>query len=333
MRRFLIVFSGFCFYSSLLWAPPYFAEQDYDKPSDVENSVIAGPSPETPVERVGEGMGRIASGVANAMGNNFQIPIGNTENDDIVDDDQYQDVLDDENAVIDVDAEKTFADVFLDNANETVDLAPGQKFKNVAIFDIQGVALGQRFDDIQTVFFNTKNLYTPVAKDSITYTIPKEWKYNLDYECRQQGLFVPADVSQCIKTSAIKKGILYPAEVRLERASTGEKIYIFLTSNLTDNLVYKVIYHNDVNELSGNGEVFQYQKEKKILNFWKNVLEKFGQPNSGSSEWISSDNPYDPKMSAAYGELILENQGLYYKDLEENAKNSEENFKAKDYAF
>lgn len=210
---------------------------------------------------------------------------------------------------------------------------PGAGPAGVGSFDIAGVYLGMPFEDVQTLFFKAKGLYSPRAKNSIVYTIQKDWKYNLDYECRGQGIYVPAELDRCIKSLARNRGLLYASELHLERETTGETMVVYFTSNATDNLVWRVVYNNDVNELEGADEKFENQRQKKILAFWQSVLDKYGAPNSGSDKWISSTNSYDPMMTAYYGSLDLVDMGRRASDEAKNINTARENFKAKPYAF
>lgn len=215
----------------------------------------------------------------------------------------------------------------------TLMLNSGAGFYDVSNFDISGVYLGMPFEDVQTLFFETRSLYTPRQKNSIIYTMAEDWKYNLDYECREQGIYIPAELEKCIMSAARKRGLLYPSQLHLIRASTGETIDIYFTSNATDNVVWRVVYNNDVNELEGAAEKFSRQRDNKILAFWQGVLEKYGQPNSGNDKWASSDNSFDPTMTAYYGMLDLSDQGLMAADAAKNVSAARENFRAKPYAF
>ncbi len=203
----------------------------------------------------------------------------------------------------------------------------------VASFDIAGIMLGMTFDDVQNLFFKSKGLYSPRQKDSIIYTINSDWKYNLDYECRGQGTVAPAALEQCIRTLARNRGLLYVSEVHLVRENTGEEITVYFTSNATDNVVWRVVYTNDVNELEGAAEKFENQRQKKILAFWQSVLDKYGAPNSGSDKWITTSNAYDPMMTAYYGSLDLVDNGRNASDAAKNVSTARQNFKAKPYAF
>jgi len=205
---------------------------------------------------------------------------------------------------------------------------------DVRHFDIAGAMLGMNYDDIYNLFFNKSSLYSPRHKNSIVYTINKEWKYNLDYECRQNNIFVPEKLEKCINSLAKNRGLLYVSEVHLERAFTGETIDIYFTSNATDNVVWKIVYNNDVDSMDGGfTEKFANVREKKILAFWQGVVDKYGMPNSGEDKWISSENAYDPMMQAFYGQLVLTDNGINATDSAENIQKSRENFQAKPYAF
>jgi len=214
-----------------------------------------------------------------------------------------------------------------------VSLNSDARFAVVADMDIAGVYLGMPFEDVQTLFFKTKSLYSPRKKNAIIYTVAKDWRYNLDYECRQQKINIPADLEKCILSAARKRGLLYPAELHLVRESTGETVAIYFTSNATDNVVWRVVYKNDVNKLEGSAEKFADQRDKKIMAFWQGVLDKYGPPNSGKDKWISSDNPFDPMLTAYYGMLDLTDQGMMAADAAKNTSDARENFRAKPYAF
>jgi hypothetical protein len=207
----------------------------------------------------------------------------------------------------------------------------------VAQFDIGGAMLGMTYDEINDIFFENSSLYAPRKNDSIIYKINKEWEYNLDYECRQSGIFVPEQLQKCIYSLARNRGLLYVSEIHLERTYTGETIDIYFTSNASDNVVWKIVYKNDANVLDGQdsdtSQTFENQRTRKLLAFWQGVLDKYGVPNSDEDKWISSENAYDPMMRAYLGQLELIDNGLNAADLAKNIQASRENFQAKPYAF
>lgn len=231
----------------------------------------------------------------------------------------------DEFAIVEDDAEDM-------NVNG-VFINPDAGFVDVRQFDIGGVMLGMSYDNINDLFFENPSLYAPRKNNSVVYTINKDWEYNLDYECRQNNIFVPEQLKKCIYSLAQSRGLLYVSEIHLERAYTGETIDVYLTSNATDNVVWKIIYKNDVDKMDGESEKFVNQREKKILAFWHAVLDKYGTPNSGEDKWISSENAYDPMMQAYYGQLELIDNGINTTDSSLNIQAARENFQAKPYAF
>lgn len=225
------------------------------------------------------------------------------------------------------------ADYEEDMVTEPVSLNSGAELINVKQFDIAGAMLGMSYDEINNLFFENSSLYAPRKKDSVIYSINTEWKYNLDYECRQNNIFIPEKIENCIYSLARNRGLLYVSEIHLERAYTGETVDIYFTSNATDNVVWKIVYKNDVDKTEGNGPKFDNQREKKILAFWQGVLDKYGIPNSDEDKWISSENSYDPMMKAYYGQLELTDNGINVTDSSINVQTAREQFQAKPYAF
>ena len=216
---------------------------------------------------------------------------------------------------------------------DDVMLNAGAGFVAVKDFDIAGIMLGMNYDEINNLFFSNGGLYAPRKKNSVIYSINDDWKYNLDYECRQNNIFVPEKLEKCIYSLARNRGLLYVSEIHLERTFTGETIDVYLTSNATDNVVWKVVYNNDVNEQEGDSEKFANQRDKKILSFWQGILDKYGVPNSDEDKWISSENAYDPMMQAYLGQLVLVDNGINATDSAKNIQSARENFQAKPYAF
>ncbi|MCL2758421.1 MAG: hypothetical protein FWE64_03820, partial [Alphaproteobacteria bacterium] len=214
-----------------------------------------------------------------------------------------------------------------------VALNPGSDFADVMRFDIAGAMLGMDFEAVHNLFFRMPSLYAPRKQNSIVYSIPRDWQINLDYECRMQGIFVPAQLTNCINTLAQRRGLMYASEVHLVRESTGETVTVHFTSNLTDNIVWRVMYDNDIDVVEGEADKFQDQRDRRRFAFWRSVLDKYGAPNSGEDRWISSDNTFDPMMVAYFGRLDLMNAGIRAMDAAENFRTAQENFKTRPYSF
>ena len=238
---------------------------------------------------------------------------------------EYDDPFDFDNFAI---ADSVDSDI----TTESYSINAGAWPRAVESFDIAGIMLGMSFDDVHTLFADG-GLYAPRPNDAVVYTISPDWRYNLDYECRQQNIFVPAQLEQCIRSLAQSRGLLYASEYHLVRELTGETIDVYFTSNATDNVVWRILYNNDVNEVEGDAAKFADQRQKKILNFWSGVVDKYGTPNSGTDKWLTSNNAYDPMMTAYYGALELVDNGRYANDAAANVSGARENFPAKPYAF
>ena len=253
---------------------------------------------------------------------------------DILGDDE--EIYDEDDGFVNAGDEISFSDSGSDDAltgASNLTLNEGSGLVNVGGFDIAGIMLGMSFDDVHNLYYDNASLYTPRKRNSLVYTIPQDWKYNLDYECRQAGIVQPNKLDKCIRGLARKRGLLYVSEIHLERVKTGETVDVYLTSNATDNVVYRVVYTNDADKKEGTNPKFDDQREKKILSFWKTVIKKYGAPNSGQDTWITSTNSYDPKMTAYFGALELVDEGRHAMDAATAAKQSRENFRAKPYAF
>lgn len=240
-------------------------------------------------------------------------------------DDEF-DMGDDTEISVDGDGGTLDCNVVQYEINEGADLAAVQHF------DIAGIMLGMNFEDVQMAV-RESGLYTLVPRGAVVYSIHQDWKYNLDYECRQNKVYAPAELEKCINSLARKRGVLYASEMHLMRQTTGETIDVYFTSNATDNVVWKITYKNDADEIEGDDPKFSNQRDKKIMAFWQNVLEKYGSPNADTDKWVSSDNSYDPMMTAYFGELELMECGIKSEDSVRNTKQANDNFIAKPYAF
>ncbi|MBQ1927514.1 MAG: hypothetical protein II179_00425 [Alphaproteobacteria bacterium] len=246
--------------------------------------------------------------------------------------DEFDDVLADENINFDDYYIETPDTGDMECSLDTMSLNAGATVLPVADFDIAGIMLGMDFDEVKFIAA-VDGLYTERPKNSVVYSIHPDWKYNLDYECRQQKIYAPAALEKCINSLARNRGVLYASELHLVRDVTGETIDVFFTSNATDNVVWKIVYRNDTDEIEGDAEKFENQRDKKTMYWWQNVVDKYGAPNAGNSRWASSDNSFDPMMTAYSGELELIDCGKHTEDGALNAQHSQDNFAAKPYAF
>lgn len=246
--------------------------------------------------------------------------------------DDFQDVLADDNVDYDNYNIETPTSSDIGCSLDNLSLNAGAVPLAVGDFDIAGIMLGMNFDDVKFAVDNN-GLYVERPKNSVVYSIHPDWKYNLDYECRGEKIYAPAQLEKCIYSLARNRGVLYLAELHLVRNITGETIDVFFTSNATDNVVWKIVYKNDTDEIEGDAEKFENQRNKKTMLWWQDVINKYGIPNAGSTSWASSDNSFDPVMNAYSGELELVDCGKQAEDSALNVQQSQDNFAAKPYAF
>ena len=184
---------------------------------------------------------------------------------------------------------------------------------NAIQFDIAGVLLRMSYRQVQAVL--RKNGYT-VEKEEIH--IPKILKWNYDYECREQGTVGFEAIQDCIESKAVENGLYYTQALKLKNFTTGEKIDVYFTTPLTQNVVYKIDYKSAPAQKNHaeTTERTQYQKERELLGFWERTYIKYGQPSeqvAGKQIWRYGENA--PYLEAGQGQLVLHNEVLEAQDL------------------
>ena len=97
---------------------------------------------------------------------------------------------------------------------------------------------------------------------------------------------------------------------------------IFLTSNFTNNKVYKIMYHTEAANMSGNSPKAEYLRKIKVYDFWKKINQKYGYPdNKQDAIWgLGANKPY---LRAITGALLLEDPML--KELDYTRMSREDN--------
>ncbi|MBN2779629.1 MAG: hypothetical protein JXQ74_01010 [Alphaproteobacteria bacterium] len=200
----------------------------------------------------------------------------------------------------------------------------------VQAFDIAGVSLEATYPYLKSQIF-PKSGYTIIETEN---KIPILYRYNYNYSCRQKGAKTPDAIDGCIIGMAQKAQMEYIERIKLKRFKTGEEIEIWFTSPLTDHLVYKVIYRNDVDEVEGLGPAYHYQQNEKRRQFWNDVIFKYKRPNiPDEAIWGDPTDSKKPFLQAYYGKLKLEYPALYEKDKATIATTAEERFQSKEYKF
>ncbi|MHA1575420.1 MAG: hypothetical protein ACTSXL_04705 [Alphaproteobacteria bacterium] len=227
-----------------------------------------------------------------------------------------------------------FLDNLIGNSNDKKtqieDSLLADKLPIIQSFDIAGISLEATYPYLKSYIF-PKMGYSIIEMKT---KIPVLYKHNYNYSCRQKGAKTPKAIEGCIIGTAQKNKMEYVEKIKLARFKTGEEIEIWFTSNLTEHLVYKVIYRNDVNEIEGIGATYVYQQMEKRKKFWVGIIKKYKRPNIiEEAKWGDPTDPSEPFLQAFYGKLKLEYPALLEKDKVKIATTAEELFETKDYKF
>ncbi|MDR2934144.1 MAG: hypothetical protein LBU68_02580 [Rickettsiales bacterium] len=212
---------------------------------------------------------------------------------------------------------------------EGVEVIEGDLFAPVKDFDISNFRIGM---DYKSVIKLAKDMKYTV--DKLVSDTPEYLRYNFDIICQKQKIFQTDALAACIDGYAKKTKMNYTKEIRLVKASTGEKINLFLTSPLTDNMVYRIEYKLDLMSLKGDQKKFLYEREENRRAFWYTVIEKYGQPNLPPNIWAYNPNDeFSTTMIVSFEGILIENRGMPEVDFIEGVKKARTTFKAIEFSF
>ena len=112
-------------------------------------------------------------------------------------------------------------------------------------------------------------------------------------------------LNSCVVTLSKKDGHQYPETVKFARFDTKEEIEVKLTSNFSNNKVYRILYTSLAPTITGNSAKAAYLRNIKIYDFWKKINQKYGTPdNKDEVIWgLGGNKPY---LKASSGKLLLE---------------------------
>lgn len=195
---------------------------------------------------------------------------------------------------------------------------------NVEVFDISGIMLNMKLKDVEKAMM--KNGF---KKLNARFQIPNFIKWRNEEFCRNSGVVGYENLEACVAKTAKEKGYQYPEYVKYVKFDSKEEIEVFLTSNFTDNSVYKILYSSDVPNITGNSPKSVYIRNLKVFDFWRRINTKYGAPdNKTTVTWGSGgDSPF---MKASTGIIILEDPKLKQKDYNRMAE-EDKKFIASDF--
>ncbi len=192
-------------------------------------------------------------------------------------------------------------DDLVDNARSSSNT---NRRSNASVFDISGVMLRMSLQQVEETMRNRG-----FRKVMEKYQIPNFIKWRNEEYCRSTGVVGYERTEACVTQKAKKDNHEYVQTVKYSKFDTKEEMEITLTSNFTDNKVYKISYKSMAANITGNSPKAMYIRNIKVYDFWKKVNQKYGKPdNKTSITWGMGGNK--PFMKANTGFLQLEDPML-----------------------
>ena len=73
----------------------------------------------------------------------------------------------------------------------------------------------------------------------------------------------------------------YVESEKFVKYDTQEEISISLTSNFTNNKIYKIVYKSmSARKIQGSSQKVQYLRDIKVYDFWRKINQKYGVPDN-----------------------------------------------------
>ena len=191
---------------------------------------------------------------------------------------------------------------------------------DVHTFDVEGFYLGM---SPKAVFQMAREKGYRLGK--VKKKLPLFQTSHYESLCREQGVYVPAQLRDCIRAYGQRNNQDYIEEIVLTKAETHESFHFKLTSLATGNEVYQIIYlnkgDNSLNFMPSNLAKKLSRKEA----FFNAIFDKFGYPDDSKELiWGSKGHAYMQvsMTGSAYNALIK---------LEDVALSNEDYFAAADW--
>lgn len=171
---------------------------------------------------------------------------------------------------------------------------------NASVFDIAGVMLRMNAAQSEDILTNRG-----FKKINARFQIPNFIKWRNEEKCRISGIVGYERTQACVIQKAKKDGVEYVQYMKFAKFETKEEIEIYLTSNFTENKVYKIEYRSSIASINGNSPKAVYIRNLKIYDFWRKINRKYGVPDDKTMvTWgLGGNKPY---LKAKTGWLKLE---------------------------
>ncbi len=176
---------------------------------------------------------------------------------------------------------------------------------NAAVFDISGVMLRMSLNQAESALL--KRGFKPISKK---YDIPNFIKWRYEEQCRNAGVIGYERLNSCVVKAAKENNYQFVQSSKYVKNDSKEEVEIWLTSNFTNNKVYKVTYSTKiVKSDQGSSKKIKYLHNIKTYEFWRRINQKYGVPDNKTEVlWGMGNNK--PYLKAYTGKLLLEDPML-----------------------
>jgi len=198
---------------------------------------------------------------------------------------------------------------------------------NAAVFDVAGVMLQMSYAQAEEQL-----LKRGYRKTSQKMDIPNFIRWRNEEKCRNEGVVGYERLENCIILLAKKNNYQFISQAVFNKYDTKETVEVFLSSTFTNNKVYKVTYRTEAANLTGNSAKAVYLRNIKVVDFWKKISQKYGDPdNREDVTWgLGLNKPY---LQATTGFLKLEDPVLKDLDADRMAREDQRFIHSDIYTF
>ena len=181
----------------------------------------------------------------------------------------------------------------------------GNNRSNASVFDISGVMLRMSLSQAEAALL--KRGFKLVSQK---FEIPNFIKWRYEENCRNAGVVGYERLNNCVVKAAKETKHQYIESCKYVKLDSKEEINIWLTSNFTNNKIYKITYSTGITNINrGSGQKIQYLHNIKTYEFWRRINQKYGVPDNKTEViWGMGNNK--PYMKATTGKLLLEDPML-----------------------
>ena len=181
----------------------------------------------------------------------------------------------------------------------------GNRRSNASVFDISGIMLRMNLPQAEATM--AKRGFKKVSQK---FEIPNFIKWRFEEQCRNAGVVGYERLASCVVKAAKENNHQYVESEKFVKYDTQEEISISLTSNFTNNKIYKIVYKSmSARKIQGSNQKVQYLRDIKVYDFWRKINQKYGVPDNREDViWGMGGNK--PYMKAATGFLLLEDPML-----------------------